>query len=209
MATTAALGKASASRISAALFRQDRFYARKSRFSWAPKFYFYDEHGQTLAFVRNATFTWERKIRVFSDPGLSFELLTISPLAGRHSAPSFEVIDSVNHERVGTIRPVQVNRLQRRQWRLMDARGQEVGTVTEDSVLLAGLRRLLIELVPQTYTFFLAQREIGKARQNGSLFNSEMEIDLSADCENQLDRRLATAAVVLLLAISTQPLRGE
>jgi len=64
-------------------------------------------------------------------------------------------------------------------------------------------------LVPQGYTFLLAQREVGKVTQNGSLFNSEMEIDLRVDHEKELDRRLLTAAVVLLLATSAQPSLGS
>lgn len=205
MATTAALGKASAApAISAALFQQVHFFVRKSAFSWAPKFYFYDQSGDTLAFVRNATLTWNREIRVFTDPGMSFELLAIRPLAGRSSGACFEITDSVNHERVGAVRQVETSGLQRRQWALMDSAGQEVGTVIEDSLLLGGLRRLVTELLPQSYTFRLAGCAVGTATQKGSLFNSEMEIDLSADHEKQLDPRLVTAVLVLLLASSAQ-----
>jgi hypothetical protein len=205
MATTAALGKASATpAISAALFQQVHFFVRKSAFSWAPKFYFYDQTGKTLAFVRNATLTWNREIRVFTDPGMSFELLAIRPVAGGSSRSCFEITDSVNHHRVGTIRHVETSRLQRRQWALMGPAGQEVGTVIEDSLLLGGLRRLVTELLPQGYTFRVAECVVGTATQKGSLFNSEMEIDLSADHEKQLDPRLVTAVLVLLLASSAQ-----
>lgn len=203
MATPAALGKTSASpAISAALFQQDCFYARKSHFSWSPRFYFYDEHGNTLAFVRNASFTWSNEIRVFTDPTLSFELLVIRPLSRRSPGESFVVIDSVNHKPVGAIRQLQGNRLQRRQWVLMDPDGQEIATVTEDSLLLGGIRRLVTHGGPQSYTFRLAGHEIGKATQSGGLFSPEMKIDLSGDGGKQLDRRLAAAAVVLLLGIS-------
>lgn len=209
MATIAAIGKASAGpAISAALFQQDCFYARKSQFSWSPKFYFYDEHGNTLAFVRNATFSCNKEIRVFTDPTLSFELLAIRPLPRRNLGGSFAVIDSVNHKPVGAIRQVQA-RLQRRQWVLMDSDDQEVATVTEDSLLLGGIRRLVTELVPQGYTFTFAGREVGRATQNGSLFTPEMKIDLSSDRERELDRRLVAATVVFLLAFSCQPLGAE
>jgi hypothetical protein len=210
MATIAALGKASAGpAISAGLFRQDCFYVRKSQFSWSPKFYFYDEHGNTLAFVRNATFSWNKQIRVFTDPTLSFELLAIRPLARRKPGESFAVIDSVNHKPVGAIRQVQANGPQRRQWALMDSDDREVATVIEDSLLLSGIRRLVTELVPQSYTFTFAGREVGRATQNGSLFTPEMKIDLSGDCEKELDRRLVAATVVFLLAFSGQPLGAE
>jgi hypothetical protein len=140
---------------------------------------------------------------------MSFELLTIRPVAGRSSEACFEITDSVNHERVGTIRQVETSRLQRRQWALMGSAGQEVGTAIEDSLLLGGLRRFITELLPQSYTFRLAACGVGTATQKGSLFNSEMEVDLSADHEKQLDRRLVTGLLVLLLASSAQPLGRE
>ena len=210
MATTAAPGKASATpAISAAIFQQDRFYARKSALSWAPKVYFYDEHGNTLAFVRNLASLWSRDIRVFTDSGLSFELLAIKPLAGRNSSLVFEITDSVNHERVGAIRQLHLGWMHRQQWSLIDCRDEEVAIVSEGSLLLGGLRRFVTELLPQSYTFRSGECDIGTATQNGSLFNSEMEIDLGADHEKRLDRRLVTAMVVLLLASSAQPLAGS
>ena len=202
MATIAALGKTSAGpAISAALFQKDCFYARRSRFSWSPKFYFYDEQGNTLAFVRNAIFSWNKEVRIFTDPTLSFELLAIRPLSRRNLGATFAVTDSVNHKRVGAIRQIKPGRLQR-QWVLINSDDQELATVTEDSLLLGGIRRLVTHGVPQSYTFRLAGHEIGKATQSGGLFSPEMKIDLSGDGGKQLDRRLAAAAVVLLLGIS-------
>lgn len=210
MATPAALGKASAGpAISAALFQQDYFYARKSQFSWSPRFYFYDEHGNTLAFVRNATFAWKKEIRVFTDPTLSFELLAIKPVGSSRPVEAFQVTDSVNQSRVGAIRQMQAGPLQRRRWVLMDSAGEEIGTVGEDSALLGGIRRLITELAPQSYTFLLGDRELGWATQNGGLFTPELKIDLSSDSEKRLDRRLVAAAVVLMLAFSAQPLGAE
>lgn len=210
MATPVALGKASAGpAISAALFQQDCFYARKSRLSWSPKFYFYDEQGNTLAFLRNGTFAWNNEIRVFTDPTLSFQLLAIKPAAHSDFTETFEVMDSVNRSRAGAVRQMQSSPLQRRQWVLLDSAEQEVAALTEDSVLLGGIRRLVTELAPQSYTFLMGEREVGWATQNGGLFTPELKIDLSSDGEKRVDRRLVAAAVVLLLAFSAQPLRAE
>lgn len=204
MATLAAPEKICAvPAISAALFEQHRLYIRQTRFSWSPRLYFYDEHGKTLAFVRNATFTWNRDIRIFTDPTLSFELLRIRP---RHSpgSPHFEVVDCVNNQCAGAIRFLPAGRLQCRQWSLLDSIGQEVGTVREDSLLLAGMRRILTELVPQSYSFHVAGTVIGNARSSNGLLSPDVMIDVSSDCEKRLDRRLLAAAMVLLVTPSNR-----
>lgn len=204
MATTAAVGKPSTA-ISAALFQQNFLYVRKSRFSWAPRFYFYDGHGNTLGFVRNATFAWNKGIRVFSDPTLSFELLSIRPVDTSTPDTRFEITDSVNRSRVGAIRQTQAGPLLRRCWVLMDSADQEIATVTENSLLLGGIRRLITEMAPQSYTFLLGGCEVGRATQNDRFFSPALKIDLSNDPEKRLDRRLVAAAVVLILAFSAQP----
>jgi hypothetical protein len=198
---TIALGKAStAPAISAALFEQDRFYARQSHFSRSPKFYFHDQEGKTLAFVRHASFSWTRDVHVFTDPTLSFELLRLKPSRAPNGMQDFHVRDCVNGQAVGSVRRLSPGGLQCQEWSLLDSAGQELGVIKEDSLLLAGMRRFLTELVPQSYSFYLGNCVVGRAAPaRRSLFRS-MEIDLTWDCEKRLDRRLVTAAMVLLMA---------
>jgi hypothetical protein len=204
MATLAALGKTCARpAIRAALWSQDHFCVRQTQVSWSPKLYFYDHHGKTLAFVREAGFSWSKEVRVFTDPTLSFELLSVKPLPSGRSAASFEIIDSMNHQRVGAIMQLPPARLQRRHWTLLDTEGKEVGAVSKDSLLLAGMRGLFTQLVPQRYTFRIGDREVGEAKHGRRLFSPEMTIDLSRDCNKHLDRRLVTAAILILM---TSPL---
>ncbi|HST76970.1 MAG TPA: hypothetical protein VLN58_00625, partial [Verrucomicrobiae bacterium] len=105
MATIAAPGKISgAPAISAALFQKDHFRARQTRFSLASRLYFYDQEGKTLAFVRNLSLHWNKELRIFTDPGLSFELLTITPTKKDAGEKAFAVFDPVNRESVGRIK---------------------------------------------------------------------------------------------------------
>ena len=202
MATLAAVGKACAQpQISAAMWKQDHFFARKTQFSWSPRLYFFDEQGKTLAFVRNTLLSGTHNIRVFTDPTLSFELLSIKAVSHGDDL-RFDVTDPMNHQHVGVIKQLPRARFQRRYWTLTDAGGDEVGGIAEDSLLLAGMRRLFAELLPQSYTFMASDRELGKATHAGIMFSQEMEIDLAGDADKRLDRRLVTAAIVILMAAS-------
>src|SRR6185312_7900862 len=109
--------------ISAALFQQDHFHARQTRFFRTPKLYFYDHAGKTLAFVRNLSLHWNKEIRVFTDPTLSFELLTITPAKKEGGEETFVVFDPVNRESVGRIRIPAAVGLQKQEWTLVDATG--------------------------------------------------------------------------------------
>jgi hypothetical protein len=196
MATVAAVGKTCARPlISAALWNQNHFFARKTR-SWSPKLYFVDERGNTLAFVRT-WLSWTHEIRVFTDPTLSFELLSIVPVSGGNSI-TFEVTDPLNHQKVGAIRRIPQGRFQRRHWAVVDVAGEEVAGIAEASWLLAGMR-LVTAFVPQAYTFMLADREVGKATQSIKMFSPIIEVDLTGDPEKRLDRRLVAAAMIVLM----------
>jgi hypothetical protein len=201
MATIATQGKlASAPAISAALFQHDTFHARQTRLSGTPKLYFYDQDGKTLAFVRNLRFHWNKELRVFSDPTLSFELLTIAPTKKENSETTFSVFDPVNSEPVGKVSVPGVSGMQRQEWNLFDSREQHIGHLQENSVMLAFMRRYFLAAFPQTYGFYGENRLLGSASLRNGIFSPEMEIDLRSDREARLDRRLVVAALVLVLA---------
>ncbi|HKT51457.1 MAG TPA: hypothetical protein VJV96_14240 [Candidatus Angelobacter sp.] len=209
MATIAAPGRvSSAPAISAAVFQQNHFRARQTRFSLTPKLYFHDHNGTTLAFVRNLRFQWNRELRVFTDPTLSFELLTITPTAEQPNEKSFDVFDPVNREPVGKIRIPHVSGLQKQEWNLFDRTGVQVGHFQENSAMLAAMRRYLSEALPQTYTFYGEDRIAGHASLTNGLFSPEMEIDVCCDDKKPLDRRLVLAVLVIVWAGRTQQARS-
>src|SRR6185312_15990642 len=181
MATIAVPGKLSpAPAISAALFQQDHFRVRKTRLSITPKIYFYDQDGKTLAFVRNMALHWNKELRVFTDPSLSFELLTITPTKKQAGEKTFA---------------------------LFDAMGRRVGHLQENSAILAGMRRYLSEALPQTYSYYGEECVARHASLSNGLFSPEMEIDLCNDGK-PLDRRLVVAVLVLALAGRMQQVKN-
>ena len=76
-----------------------------------------------------------------------------------------------------------------------------MGTIQEDSALMATLRRFLTNLIPQNYDFLIGGQKVGDFRQHFNPFVYHATMDLSADQSRKLDRRLALAAGILLLAI--------
>jgi hypothetical protein len=201
MATLAALGKASAaSPITAAAFQQDHFYARQTRTSWSPRLYFQDDRGNTLAFVRSLSCEYSRDIRVFTDPTLSFELLSIKPVVHSGDADQFTVTDCLTRELAGTICHRHPARELRQEWSLHSPAAEEVTVIQENSALLSILRHYLTELIPQSYTFYVGSCAVGAAAPGNMVWAHGMEIDLTQDHGKLIDRRLLLAAIVLITA---------
>jgi hypothetical protein len=187
--------------IAAAIFQQDSFIARQKIFSLAPCFYVQDQLGNALAFLRKKVFTWKDEIRVFTDETQSLELLHIKARKIIDWGAAFDVTDSINNQKVGALKRRGWKSVLRKEWTILDAFDQEIGTIREDSAMLAFVRRFITALLPQAYTFELHGQQVGTATQNWNLFAPKMSVDFTADPGKQLDRRLAVAAVVLLMAV--------
>jgi hypothetical protein len=187
--------------IAAAIFQQDSYVVRQKIFSLAPCFYVLDHFGNALAFLRKKVFTLKDEIRVFTDETQSLELLHIKARKIIDWGTAFDVTDSINRQKVGALKRRGWKSVLRKEWTIMDAMDQEIGRIQEDSMMLALVRRFVIALVPQTYTFEIAGQEVGTAEQNWNLFAPKMRVDFSDDPGKRLDRRLAVAAVVLLMAV--------
>lgn len=201
MATTGVTATGTQPAIAAAIFQQDSFLVRQKISSLAPCFYIDDHVGNALAFLRKKVFTWKDEVRVFTDETQSMELLRIKARKIIDWGTAFDVTDSINQQKVGALKRRGWKSVMRKEWLIMDAFDQEIGRIQEDSMMLALVRRFVLALIPQTYTFEVAGQSVGTAEQNWNLFAPKMQVDFSNDPGKQLDRRLAVAAVILLMAV--------
>ena len=86
-------------------------------------------------------------------------------------------------------------------WELLDPEGNVVARITEDSVPMALARRYITTLIPFRYHFEDSTgNALGSIREKFS-FRDNYTIDLSADTDGAIDRRLGVAAAVLIDAI--------
>jgi hypothetical protein len=84
---------------------------------------------------------------------------------------------------------------------VLNSTGQVFGTLFEDSMQLALIRRFLANLIPQNYDISVGGTTVADLKQRFNLFRYELDIDFSMDTANQLDRRLGIAAGILLAAV--------
>jgi len=196
------MATAAARPLTADPFSLDRYLVRrKVLVLFAPQFHIYDEAGSLIAFVKQKAFKLKEDIRIYSDESMTSELLLIQAQQILDFSAAYDVIDSQSGRKVGALKRKGWKSVLKDEWILMDAGDAEIGIIQEDSALLATLRRFLTALIPQSYLFTLRGRPVGTLKQAFNPFVFKAQADFSDDPGKSFDRRLALAAVVLLLAI--------
>jgi hypothetical protein len=146
-------------------------------------------------------FKLKEDIRLYTGEDKQTEILTIKARNILDISATYDVYDPGTQQKVGALRRKGLKSVLRDEWLFLDNNDQEIGKIMEDSLLMAMVRRLLTNLIPQSY-----QGEIGGApvctfKQNFNPFVLKVNLDFSIDQHNRLDRRLGIAAAVLLCAI--------
>ncbi|HEX4999695.1 MAG TPA: hypothetical protein VFY29_15835 [Terriglobia bacterium] len=183
-------------------FAHDRFLARRKIFElFSPKFYFSDELGNAIGFCKQKAFKLKEDIRLYTDQTMSHELLHIRARKILDFSSAYDVIDSATQQQVGALKRRGLKSILKDEWVVMDSLDQDIGRIVEDSTALALARRFVTDLIPQKFRFIVRGHEVGTAAQNWNFFAPKLSVDLTGDPGRELDRRLAIAAVILLLAI--------
>jgi len=183
-------------------FSLDQYLARRKVFTvFKGKFHFYDLMGNLVAYVEQKAFKLKEDITVFADEEKQQALLRIQARQVIDFSAAYDVTDLRTNEAVGALRRKGLKSILRDEWLILDPAGQPIGRIQEDSALLGLIRRFLTNLIPQSYSIEIHGQVGGEIKQNFNPFVQKLNVDLRNDAGRQFDRRLALAAVVLLLAI--------
>lgn len=184
------------------VFEYRTYLLKRQVFALAGKFRFYDPSGGLVLFSEQKMFRLREDIRVYADEGKQQEVLMIKARQIIDFAAAYDVVDSATGEKVGVLRRKGWSSILRDEWEVLNAQDQPIGSLFEDSMGLALLRRLLLgSLLPQNYDLTLGQTRVADLKQRFNLFRYELDLDMSMDAARQLDPRLGIAAAILLAAI--------
>lgn len=164
-------------------------------------FHIYDPQGNVAFYSKQAAFKLKEDIRVYADESKTRELLTIKARAIFDISAAYDVVDATSGEKVGVLKRKGLKSILKDEWAILDASDREIGTIAEDSMLMALLRRFLSNLIPQSFHLTIGSAQVGVFNQHFNPFLQKIDLDFSADTSGLLDRRLAIAAGVLICAI--------
>ncbi|MBZ4417874.1 hypothetical protein [Myxococcus sp. RHSTA-1-4] len=183
-------------------FGQTRYMIRRKFFKlFGGAFHIYDEAGNVAFYSKMKAFKLKEDLRIYSGEDMREELLTIKARSILDFGATYDVTDPGTGERVGALRRKALRSILRDQWLILDANDQEVGTIEEDSMVMALVRRLLTNLIPQTFSGAVGGTPVLTFTQRFNPFIQKIDLDFSMDAGRKLDRRLGIAAAVLLCAI--------
>lgn len=179
-----------------------KYVVRRKVFTIAgAAFHVYDGEGRLVLYSKLAAFRLREDLRLFTDEGMGEELLAIRARQVLDVSATYDVTDSRTGEKVGALQRRGLRSLLRDEWTLRDVSDREIGTVREDSMGLALLRRILTDLVPQRFHVEVGGRRVATVRQDFNPFVLRLNVEFAPESEGILDRRLGLAAVLLLGAI--------
>ena len=162
-------------------FQHNHLMIRKKVFAFlGQQFHIYDPAGNLVFYTKQKAFKLKEDIRVFKDESMTQEVLWIQARG---------VLD------------FGMTSIFRDEWHILDVNDQQIGTILEDSMGMALLRRFLSNLIPQTFHGDIQGRPVMVFKQRFNPFVAKIDIDFSGDTEGWLDRRLGVAAAVMLSAI--------
>ena len=183
-------------------FQFNQYVLKRQAVSLTGKLRFYNQQGVLVLFSEQKMFKLREDIRVFADEQKTQEVLAIKSRQIADFSASYDVVDSTNGEKVGVLRRKGLKSILRDEWDVLDAYDKPIGSLFEDNMLMAMVRRLVTgSLVPQNYDITLNGERVADLKQRFNFFRYEMDLDFSMDTSGRLDRRLGLAAAVLLAII--------
>ncbi len=186
-------------------FTQDHYTLRRKVLTIAgAKFHIYGPDDALVLFAKLKAFKIREDIRLYSDESMSQELLRIQTKSIWDIAGTYGVFDVEDNQTIGGIKRQALKSMMRDEWQILDAGGNPIATIREDSTLKALARRFFdgaAMLMPQKYHAEANGREVATFKQNFNPIVQKLELDFSMDTQNLLDPRLGIAAAVLLGAI--------
>src|SRR5512143_240359 len=123
------------------IFQFPTYLLKRQTLALTGKFRFYDPSGNLVMFSEQKMFRLREDIRVYADEQKQAEVLMIKARQILDFSAAYDVIDSATNAKVGVLRRKGWKSLLRDEWEILDAQDQPVGTLFEDSVPLAMLRR--------------------------------------------------------------------
>ena len=176
---------------------------RKVLTLFGAKFHILDKQGNTVGYSKQKAFKLKEDIRVFRDESLSEPWLVISARSILDFGAAYDVTDARTGEKLGALRRKGVASLFRDSWQVLDEHDAEVGRITEDSALMATLRRLheiAAAVFPQKYHLRMTDgTEAATYQTSINPFVRKMDVTVLPGCP--LNPFVPLAAGVLLVAI--------
>ncbi len=183
-------------------FQHSRYLVRKKIFKlFGDAFHIFDPDGNVVFYSKLKAFKLREDIRLYTGEDMQNEVLAVKARQILDFSAAYDVFDSTSGMKVGTLKRRGFKSMFKDEWIIMDADEREIGTIKEDSLIFALIRRFILAIFPQTFTGEINGQQVCEFRQNFNPFVTKINVDFTPDHAGALDKRLGLAAAILLCAI--------
>jgi len=165
------------------------------------KFWFEDVNEKRYGFCEQKRFKLKEDIRIYVDESKSQEWLKIKQKQIVDAWGGYDIMDSGSGEHIGTVRRKFWASVLRTRWHLLDAAGNEVGMLIEDSMGYALVRRIFLgRLLPKKFHIEIGGGgEFVTMRQMFNPFIKKLVVNIPPS--HPLDRRFIAGLAIVIAAI--------
>ena len=165
------------------------------------KFWFEDVDEKRYGFCAQKRFKLKEDIRIYVDESKSQEWLKIKQKQIVDAWGGYDIMDSQTGEHIGTVRRKFWASVLRTRWHLLDAAGNEIGMLIEDSMGYALARRILLGiLLPKKFHIEIGGGgEFVTMRQMFNPFIKKLVVNIPPS--HPLDRRFIAGLAIVIAAI--------
>lgn len=166
------------------------------------KFHIYDQDQNLVGFCKQKAFKLKEDIRIYTDETMSEERITIAARNIIDFSAAYDIVDTRTGKKLGAYKRKGLSStFLRDSWIVLDADDNEIGTLKEDSMAKAILRKYLLgKLMPQS--FHLGDTEenhLAEFRTHFNLFVHRMTVTVHE--AEPLSPLMILAGGVLLMVI--------
>jgi hypothetical protein len=154
-----------------------------------------------ILYANLKAFKLKEDIRLYTGDDMKEEILVIKARNIIDLGATYDVYETERNVKIGVLRRKGMKSLVKDEWQFLDDNDKPIGTLKEDNLAMALVRRLLINVIPQTYTAEINGTKVCTYKQSANPFVSKVRLDYTREAEGLLDRRLGIAAGLLLCAI--------
>ena len=160
-----------------------------------------DSMQQLIGYSKQKALKLKEDIRVYSDEQKSTELICIKARSIIDFGAGYDITDSQTGEAICTFKREGLKSLFKDSWKVMDSSGNQIGTLGEDSGILALVRRFVpfaSLLIPQEFVLSTGTGSIVFTQKMNPLIHKMFVTNIQS---SGLDPRIVLAATMLLIAI--------
>lgn len=160
-----------------------------------------DSMQQLIGYSKQKALKLKEDIRVYSDEQKSTELICIKARSIIDFGAGYDITDSQTGEAICGFKREGLKSLFKDSWKVMDSSGNQIGTLGEDSGILALVRRFVpfaSLLIPQEFVLSTGTGSIVFTQKMNPLIHKMFVTNIQS---SGLDPRIVLAATMLLIAI--------